>query len=57
MEVSISDAVGKRIYQTTAKATQWSNITNIQTSAYPAGIYFVKMEIGGKSFVRKVVYE
>ena len=57
MNISITDAVGKRIYQSTAKATQWNNTTSIQTLSYPRGIYFVKMEIGGKTFVKKLVYE
>jgi len=57
MNISITDAVGKRIYQSTAKATQWNNTTSIQTLSYPRGIYFVKMEVGGKTFVKKLVYE
>jgi Secretion system C-terminal sorting domain len=54
VEVQISDAVGRQIYGTQLTAGQWHNTTTLYTFAHPAGIYVVKVTIGGKTYIRKM---
>ena len=57
MQVNITDALGRSIYQSAATATQWANTTTLQTFRAPRGIYFARIDIGGKRYSAKVVYE
>ena len=54
VDVRITDAVGKQIYGTQLTASQWHNTTTLYTFAHPAGVYVVKVTIGGKTYIRKM---
>jgi hypothetical protein len=57
MQLNIADAIGRSWYTTTLTAGQWNNITTLQTGRLPAGLYLIRMEIEGRKYVAKIVYE
>ncbi|MCD6011557.1 MAG: family serine peptidase [Flavipsychrobacter sp.] len=57
LKLSLADVTGRRIFETTATATQWNNTTTIQTLSFPRGMYFMTMFIDDRKYVMKVVYE
>lgn len=56
MDVSISDMMGREVYSTSVQANGSYNETNLQTTVFEAGIYFVHIRIGNMKFVEKLVY-
>ncbi len=57
MKVSMADVTGKRVFETSATATQWNNTTTIQAGGLPRGMYFITVQIEGHKYVMKLVYE
>ncbi len=57
LQLSISDITGKRLYQTSAAATQWDNTTTLQTFKGPKGVYLLSAYINGRRYIFKVVYQ
>ena len=55
MKLEIADINGRVMYQNTITATEWNNVTTL-ISRYRSGIYIMRAEIGGKSYVQKLVY-
>ena len=56
MHVNISDAIGRSIFETGFTASHWDNTSTIAFRG-PKGIYFARIDIGGKRYVAKLVYE
>ena len=57
MHLSISDDLGRKLYETSLTSTQWNNTTALQTASLPHGVYFVRMVINGSVYTAKLVYE
>lgn len=57
MHVTLIDAIGRTLYESTAIATTWYNTTTLQTPRGPKGVYFARIDIGGRRYTAKVVYE
>lgn len=57
MDISVFDAVGRKVYETTANAAHWSNNTGIQIPVKAKGFYIVQLTIGGRKVAAKLVYE
>ncbi|MES2703849.1 MAG: S8 family serine peptidase [Bacteroidota bacterium] len=57
MNVAITNVVGQAIYESSATATQWSNTTTFNTFSRAKGVYIVRMEIQGKMYIARMVYE
>ncbi len=57
LRMTITDAAGRNMYEANTTATQWKNTTTFQTYNYPRGMYFIRMEIGGKKYTAKLVYQ
>ncbi len=56
MNITMTDAAGHDVYVTGVLATQWNNTTTIQGAQLPKGVYFVRLIIDGRKYVRKIVY-
>jgi hypothetical protein len=57
MRISISDMVGKVMYETSVTSAQWDNVTKLQTFPAPRGVYMLRVDIDGRRYNWKVVYE
>jgi hypothetical protein len=57
MRVRITDGVGRMIWQDATTATQWSNATTLKTFSGPKGIYYLYIQIEGKQYFAKLLYE
>ncbi len=57
MQVNISDAVGRSLYQAQDVSLQWTNTTTISTPAGAKGVYFARIIIGDKKYSAKLVFE
>jgi Subtilase family/Secretion system C-terminal sorting domain len=57
MGLVLTDVTGKRVFETTLRSAQWNNTTAMQTPRLPDGVYFLRMEINGKKYIKKIVYE
>ncbi len=57
MQITMYDATGRSIYETTAYSTQWINTTLIQTSDRYKGVYLLRIDINGKKYTSKMVFE
>jgi hypothetical protein len=57
MQVNMTDAVGRSLYQTAVAATQWNNSITLQPFLRTKGMYFVRLSIGGRKYTAKLVYE
>ena len=57
MNVTISDAIGKRLFTATTMATQWSNVSSFNAGHLPKGIYFARIDIGGSRYAARIVFE
>ncbi len=57
MHIAVSDALGRDMYQTLVTASQWNNATTLHAANIPSGIYFVRMDIGGRRSIARIVYE
>ena len=56
MKIEIMDVMGRIVYKKSVTATEWNNITTLQTGRYQSGIYLIRIEIGDKNYVQKLVY-
>jgi hypothetical protein len=57
MHMTITDAVGKTVFETSAVATQWNNTTSFHTVSFAKGLYLVRLDIGGRRMTTKLVYQ
>jgi hypothetical protein len=57
MKVHITDAIGRTVYDASTVAAQWDNLTVLKTFSGPKGIYFLNIQIEGKQYIAKLVYE
>jgi len=57
MHLEMFDALGRKAFETSIVSTQWYNTAPIQASGRYRGVYFIRIDIGGKKFIRKVVWE
>lgn len=57
LRLNIFDETGRSQYETTIKATQWNNTTNLHTFTRAKGVYFARFDIGGVRYTVKLVYE
>ena len=57
MHINMYDATGRGVYETTAYSNQWVNTTLIQTSGRYRGLYLLRIDINGKKYTSKMVFE
>ncbi|MCW3123313.1 MAG: family serine peptidase, partial [Flavipsychrobacter sp.] len=57
MSISITDAIGRNVNNTSFTATGWNNTSTIQTLRGPKGVYFARINVGGKMYGAKIVFE
>lgn len=57
MQLNITDAIGRSWHNQIITATQWNNTTLLQTPRLPSGLYLIRMDIEGRKYVAKIVYE
>lgn len=57
MQLTITDAIGRMWHNQTITANQWDNTTLLQTDRLPTGLYLIRMDIEGRKYVSKIVYE
>ena len=57
MEVNITDAVGKSMYDQTFTSTTWNNVSTLHTFRNPKGVYYLRMKVGSIAYQAKMVYE
>lgn len=56
LRLSVTDAIGKIVYQTNITATEWNMSSTIQTPHFSSGIYFMRIAIGDKQYLQKLLY-
>lgn len=57
MQIMMTDILGKQVYNTTETATEGYNRTTIQTPHFSSGIYLMRIIIGDKEHIQKIVYQ
>jgi hypothetical protein len=57
MQLAVTDIASREVVTASAVATAWDNTTLIQTGRLPAGVYLVRMQIGGYQHTAKLVIE
>ncbi len=57
MNVKITDALGRTLFETNAIATQWLNTTTLQTGHRAKGLYFVETWLGNHKYVNKIIMQ
>jgi len=45
------------VLQKNIVTTVWNNLTTLQTNRFASGVYFMKIALGDKQYVKKIVYE
>jgi len=56
MTVTLYDMMGRKMYETSAVASQWDNSTTFQAAGLSKGVYLVHMRIGDRVHAAKVVF-
>ncbi len=57
MQIVLTDASGRRVYESAATATQWNNTSSFLTPQLAHGVYFLRIMINGQKYADKIVYE
>ena len=57
MHITLMDIVGNKVFETNEVSAQWNNTTTVHTFTYPRGVYIVWIEVDGRRYVAKVVYQ
>ena len=57
LQIEMADATGRNAMKQTIMSAQWNNLTTLQTPHFSSGVYFMKIILGGKTYVKKIVYE
>ncbi len=57
LQIDMVDATGRTAFKQTIIAAQWNNLTTLQTPHFSSGVYFMKIMLGRKVYVKKIVYE
>jgi len=57
MNISISEIDGRPFYRSSATATQNDNMTLLQTSQQPTGVYLLRLQLGDDIFTTELLYQ
>ncbi|RYE22478.1 MAG: T9SS type A sorting domain-containing protein [Sphingobacteriales bacterium] len=56
LDLAMSDMMGREVYRTQIKSKGNYNKSTIQTARFAAGIYFIRVNIDGKKYNYKILY-
>ncbi len=57
LQIEMADATGRVVLRKTITSKVWNNLTTLQTMHFASGVYFMKILVGSREYVKKVVYQ